>query len=123
MSLRKFKRLKSTSLAILAAAASVSAAGAIATTLGQPTPITEPSRPVIADTAQAVTNIPTKKLRRLGIGPGVHTFTQRKLSGLEIRAVRVAASKRAIGTNRTGRSKYTGNGVPCRVTKLKSAQV
>jgi hypothetical protein len=118
LSRRKLSQFKQAALAILAAAAPLGAAGAVATLATTPQVVVagESSRPLIADSARA-REVGTA-LRRIGIGPGVHRLLQRPLTGLEIRAVRLAASKRCVGTNRTGRSKYVGDGVPARITKI-----
>lgn len=94
----KFTRLKHAALAILAAAAPLGAAGAV---------------------AAATAVVPVNLLKRMGYRPG-QSIENRPLTGLEIRAVRM--QKRNCGTNRSGRSKYVGNGIPARVIKFQKRQ-
>ncbi len=120
LSRSKFQKAKQAALAVLASVLPLGAAGAVAAANANTVINSDSSR-----AAEAVEPTITKETiapRLHGIGPGVHRFFQRNLTGLEIRAVRIA--KRTVATNRMGRSKYAPNGIPARVSKaLRNATV
>jgi hypothetical protein len=116
-------KIKRAALAALAAVASVGATAGVAA--AAVTVATDPNRVgAVSDDLQPQTvKVEETNANTTRVGPGIHRLFQRPLTGLEIRAVRIA--KRNAGTNRTARSKYTPNGIPARVrkasTQLKAA--
>jgi hypothetical protein len=100
--------LKTLGLAAVASVAPLGAAAALPVILANPTHS-------IAATAE-LSPQKIEVLKDSIVGPGVHRVYQRPLTGLEIRAVRKAGH--AFPTNRQWRSRYVGDGIPSRHTKI-----